>query len=169
MVKYVKEDTSVVFSEIPDEITLAINISNCPHHCKGCHSPYLRKDIGDELTEEVLDKLIEDNDGVTCVCFMGEGNDVEGIIALALHIKFKYLDKIKTALYFGGEEFYPTDYKLDSQLAFDYIKVGPYKEECGPINKETTNQRLYKIEKTQWSAISFVYKWVDITNKFWKK
>ena len=47
MIKYVPEDTSVVFLEIPDEICCAINISNCPHRCDGCHSQYLRKDIGD--------------------------------------------------------------------------------------------------------------------------
>lgn len=44
MLKYV--DARVVFQEIPDEITLAINISNCPCHCKGCHSQYLAEDIG---------------------------------------------------------------------------------------------------------------------------
>ena len=39
MLKYV--DTKVVFAEVPDEVTLAINISNCPCHCDGCHSEYL--------------------------------------------------------------------------------------------------------------------------------
>ena len=47
MLKYV--DTKVVFQEIPDEITLAINISNCPCHCPGCHSSYLAEDIGNAL------------------------------------------------------------------------------------------------------------------------
>ena len=173
MVKYVKEDTSVVFSEIPDEVTLAINISNCPHHCKGCHSPYLRKDIGEELTTEVLDELIKKNDGITCVCFMGEGNDVEGIIALALYVKQKYGVKYKLALYYGGEFFNPTLYHLDSQFAFDYIKVGPYKEECGPINKKTTNQKLYRIVNRYigdncFGTSCYEYTWIDITDKFWK-
>lgn len=39
MLKYV--DTAIVFSEIPDEVTLAINISGCPNKCKNCHSQYL--------------------------------------------------------------------------------------------------------------------------------
>ena len=34
-------DTQVTFSEFPDEIALCINISNCPWHCPGCHSPEL--------------------------------------------------------------------------------------------------------------------------------
>ena len=48
MIKYT--DTQIVFSEIPDEITLAINISNCQNNCPGCHSPYLKQNIGKELT-----------------------------------------------------------------------------------------------------------------------
>ena len=45
MLKYV--DTLVTFSEIPDEITLCINISNCPCKCPGSHSSYLAQDIGE--------------------------------------------------------------------------------------------------------------------------
>ena len=47
MLKYV--DTLVSFQEVPDEISLCINISNCPCHCDGCHSPYLADDIGEYL------------------------------------------------------------------------------------------------------------------------
>lgn len=43
--KYV--DTKIVFQELPNEITLAINISGCPCACIGCHSSYLSQDIGD--------------------------------------------------------------------------------------------------------------------------
>ena len=45
MLKYV--NTGIVFQEIPDEVTLAINISNCPCHCPGCHSKFLWEDGGD--------------------------------------------------------------------------------------------------------------------------
>ena len=69
MIKYV--DTLVTFSEVPDEITLCINISNCICHCKNCHSSYLAEDIGEELTFKALDTLIKNNNGITCVAFMG--------------------------------------------------------------------------------------------------
>ena len=36
MLKYV--NTGIVFQEIPDEVTLAVNISGCPCRCHGCHS-----------------------------------------------------------------------------------------------------------------------------------
>ena len=57
MLKYV--DTLVGFREIPDEISLCINISNCPNNCEGCHSSYLKKDIGTPLTYIELKNLLK--------------------------------------------------------------------------------------------------------------
>ena len=79
MIKYIEGDTQVTFLEVPDEISLTINISNCQCKCVGCHSPYLRENIGDELTEDEIDELISKNDGITCVTLMGEGNDKESL------------------------------------------------------------------------------------------
>ena len=66
MLKYA--DYDIVFQEIPNEVSLAINISNCPNHCIGCHSPYLMNDVGDVLDEQSL-QLLMDKYGhdVTCV------------------------------------------------------------------------------------------------------
>ena len=70
MLKYT--DYDIVFQEIPDEVTLAINLSNCPNRCKGCHSPYLQQNVGEALTEENLSILLQKyGKAVTCVCFMG--------------------------------------------------------------------------------------------------
>lgn len=168
MVKYIKEETTVVFSEIPDEITLAVNISNCPHHCKGCHSPYLRKDIGEELNFKAIDSLIEKNDGITCFCFMGEGNDPKSLKEAILYIKEKH-PNLKIGLYSGSE-------KIDDDFYWNnlnYLKIGPYDELSGPLNKETTNQRMYYGgQYFSWYCIvdGIVRKgWKDITSKFWKK
>lgn len=152
MIKHVVEDLSVVFSEIPDEITIAFNISNCQNCCVGCHSPYLQKDLGEELTQERLGSYIEKNSGITCVCFMGEGKDQEALINLASYIHDVY-PNIKVALYSGRQEVEEPIYDV-----FDYVKVGPYIEEFGPLNFRTTNQRLYK---------KFGDTWEDITYKFW--
>ena len=67
--KYV--DTKIVFQELPNEITLAINISGCPCACIGCHSSYLSQDIGELLTKEALQQLIRKNKGITAILFMG--------------------------------------------------------------------------------------------------
>ena len=57
MLKYV--ETLITFSEFPDEISLCINISNCPNACVNCHSSYLKEDIGTILDYKELDKLID--------------------------------------------------------------------------------------------------------------
>ena len=66
MIKYVPQLTSVVMEEIPDRVTLAVEISHCRGNCPGCHSPFLKEDIGEELTAQIIDALVRDNFGVDC-------------------------------------------------------------------------------------------------------
>ena len=95
MLKYANFD--IVFQEVPDEVTLAINISNCPNQCVGCHSQYLWYDVGDVLDKEALDELVDKyKSGITCVCFMGGDADPYDVANLAMHVKNKYKD-MKTA------------------------------------------------------------------------
>ena len=157
MLKYV--DTKVTFSEVPDEITLCINVSGCPCNCKGCHSSYLAEDIGTELTEEELGGLLARNKGISCISFMGGDANPSDVNSLSKFVRANY-PELKTAWYSGRQEL-SGDIKL---INFDYIKLGPYTEELGPLNSKTTNQRMYKIVK-QTSTCELV----DITNKFWKK
>ena len=155
MVKFV--DTMVTFSEFPDEISLCINISNCPCFCTGCHSPYLSEDIGTLLTMRKLKELIEKNEGITCVGFMGGDAEPHYINTLAQQVKES--TDLKVGWYSGRQEL---DRSINPKW-FDYIKLGPYKEEKGPIDNPNTNQRMFKIEHTKFSDIS-----KNITNKFWK-
>ena len=80
--KYV--NTQIVFQEIPNEVSLAINISNCPCKCLNCHSSYLAEDIGEELNIESLSNLIFKNKGITCICFMGGDAQPEYLNKLAI-------------------------------------------------------------------------------------
>ena len=157
--KYV--DIAVTFAEIPDETTLAINISNCPCHCEGCHSSYLANDIGTILTESELKKLITGNDGVTCVCFMGGDADPARVNHLAAFIREEFPD-LKIGWYSGRPELSTEINKLN----FDYLKIGPYMKAFGPLNERTTNQRLYKVEHGYSTSKCIVMR--DITSKFWK-
>ena len=94
----------VVFEEIPNEITLAINITNCP-----------------------------------CL---------------------KYGLKLKVGWYSGRDNIS----QFVDLAHFDYVKIGHYDEERGSLDKETTNQILYKVCREgdkQWVE--------DITHMFWKK
>lgn len=159
MLKYV--DTKVVFQEIPDEITLAINISNCPCQCKGCHSPYLAEDIGTELTFSEIKRLIKNNSGISCIAFMGGDIEPKRVDALASFVTNH--SQLKVAWYSGRQEL-SKDIELRN---FDYIKLGPYIEEKGPLSSRTTNQRLYKVEPFD-DIVPGDYCLIDITDKFWK-
>lgn len=152
MLKYV--DTKVVFAEVPDEVTLAINISNCPCQCKGCHSSYLAQDIGEPLDLQHLTNLIDSNKGITCVCIMGGDANPSEVDDIAQDIK-EYYPELKVGWYSGRQEL-SKDIELSN---FDAIKLGPYKEEFGPLNSRTTNQRFYKVSDGEL---------IDITSKFWK-
>lgn len=154
MLKYV--DTKVVFQEVPGEITLSINISNCPCHCKGCHSAYLADDIGEPLTEEALDALIKNNTGITCVALMGGDADPHEVERLSSIVKQNH--KLKVAWYSGRDNIY-----IDLS-DIDFVKVGPYKEECGPLNVDTTNQVFYRVIHMSTGK----NKLYDITYKFRK-
>lgn len=157
MLKYV--DTRVVFAEIPDEITLAVNISNCPCKCEGCHSSYLAEDIGEVLIEKKIDELITRNRGISCIALMGGDSDYQELNRLAHYIREHW--DIKIAWYSGRQEL---DKNID--LAnFDYIKLGPYIKSFGPLNSKTTNQRFYTIV---YDPVDEDYSMVDITHKFWK-
>lgn len=151
MLKYL--NTQVTFAEVPDEITLCINITGCKNGCKNCHSSYLAKDIGKLLNWDSLNALIYINTGISCVAFMGGDNDPKVVNRLAEKVKSLGL---KTAWYSGRQEL-SKDINLEY---FDYIKLGPYMEEFGPLNSRTTNQRMYKVHDCELE---------DITSKFWKE
>lgn len=165
MIRYQTYD--VVFSEIPDETSLVFNITNCPFSCEGCHSPHLRANIGQELTADVIFALLDKYPDVTCVLFMGHGNDLLELVQLAGQINLDSVllgsaDYKKIALYTGIDDLNTVlGITGDLYAIFDYIKVGKYDTEKGPLTDPNTNQKLYQydVEKGEWS---------DITYKFWK-
>ncbi|MBP5381291.1 MAG: anaerobic ribonucleoside-triphosphate reductase activating protein [Bacteroidaceae bacterium] len=155
MLKFV--DTKEVFAEIPDEITLAISISGCPIRCKGCHSKYLWEDVGDELTVEVLSQMLESHVGVTCVCFMGGDNDPAEVNRLAAWTKQH--SGMNIAWYSGRDEI-ADEIELCN---FDYLKIGRYDAERGPLNTKGTNQILWRVRHADGKN-----ELEDSTHRFWK-
>ena len=144
----------IVFSEIPDEITLEIGITNCPFSCEGCHSPFLQADVGVPLDIYELQVLLDVNRGISCVLFSGGDADYHAVEQLARFSK-SYNPELKTAWY-SGREAIPGDFDIGY---FDYIKVGPYIKDLGGLKSPIPNQRLYKVVN---GALE------DITDKFWK-
>lgn len=151
MLKYIT--TAITFAEIPDEITLCINITGCPNRCPGCHSPFLWENKGKDLSQRTLEQFIKENSGISCVCLMGGDQDpfIINLLGEVIHKTGK-----KSAWYSGKEEISP---EIDLKN-FDFIKVGPYIEELGGLDNPITNQKFYKVVGTTLE---------DITYKFWKK
>ncbi len=155
MLKYV--NSGIVFQEIPDEVTLSVNISNCPCRCPGCHSQYLWGDIGKPLTEAVIDSFIEEyGKDITCIALMGGDAEPESVNNIAQYVH-QHHPQLKVAWYSGRTRIVSVINRSD----FDYIKIGPYIKHLGSLREKTTNQRLYK----RMNDDSFV----DITARFWKK
>lgn len=145
--KYLGYD--IVFQEIPNEITLAINISGCPNRCNGCHSEYLWNYEGAYISDDI-DVLLDKYGGyISCVCFMGGDQNQKELKYLLSIIKIR---GIKTALYSGNDKLDNICSDIIGQL--DYIKIGRYIEELGGLDKETTNQVLYKIKSGEFIDIT---------------
>jgi anaerobic ribonucleoside-triphosphate reductase activating protein len=136
---------TVVFQEVPDEISLAINISGCPYKCRGCHSQYLWEYEGNFVSED-LDILLDKYKGyITCVCFMGGDQNIEELRTLLERVKNAGLT---TCLYTGCEKLYDLKQILD---VCDYVKCGKYDERLLVDNNiqygvklASSNQRMYK-------------------------
>ncbi len=146
-------DYDIVFQEVPDETTLALNLSGCPHRCEGCHSAYLQQDVGEPLTTEVIDRLLARYSGVTCVGLMGGDGDLQAVEQMAAYI---HTLGLRTAWYTGRTTL-PDGWHLEH---FDYIKIGPYIKALGGLKSQKTNQRLYRVTDGNME---------DITVRFRKK
>ena len=88
------------------------------------------------------------------MAFMGGDSDPGRINTLASFLRV-HRYPVKIAWYSGRQEL---SKEIDLQN-FDFIKLGSYKEEFGPLNSRTTNQRFYKVSDGEL---------INITSKFWK-
>lgn len=133
----------IVFTEIPGEVTLALNLSECPNRCRGCHSPHLRESVGEVLDDGLMAGLLgQYGTSVTCVCFMGGDGDPAEVARLAGYVRDSSESRLKTGWYSGRAQL-PPEFESGN---FDFIKLGPYVPELGGLNSPTTNQKFYRIE-----------------------
>ena len=153
MLRYYNYD--IVFQEIPNEVTLAVNITNCPNRCKGCHSPHLQKDIGEELNEERITSFMDKYaSAITCFCFMGGDAEPQQVSILANFVHVHY-PEIKVAWYSGCTKL---PERFDTRY-FQYIKLGSYDEKLGNMKSETCNQHLFQIQQDGcMKDISYLFK-----------
>ena len=148
--------SAIVLQEVPDEVSLAINISGCTHKCPGCHSQYLWDDDGDSAIVEMGKMIDRYLPYLSCICFMGGDQDQNELIVMC---KIAHAEHLKTCLYTGYNSMSDLIKPLLEEL--DYVKIGSFIQEKGPLTSPSTNQRMYKKNVNGG--------WTDITDRFWTK
>ena len=135
----------VTLQEVPNEISLVINISGCPYKCKGCHSQYLWEYDGEYISKELKDILDFYEGMITCVCFMGGNQNTQELLE---HLKAIKKKNLKTCLYSGCESLNDVEILLPH---LDWVKIGRYNESFRTddniqygIKLATSNQHIYK-------------------------
>lgn len=140
MLKYTK--TYIGLLEVPGEVSLVIEISQCPFNCRGCKTPELRTSAGKYLFEDVLRYLIDSaNKSITCLCFKGGDVEPYTVNSLASYVRKNY--PYMHIAWLSGD-IGPSIF-MEYQN-FDYLKFGKYDKKLGDITSPNTNQRLYKVE-----------------------
>ena len=153
MLRYI--DTDIVFQELPDEVTLAVNLSGCPCRCPGCHSTHLWHEGGEVLDGETVDCMLSrQKQEVTCLSLMGGDAQPQEVNRLAQWVRQRH-PKLHIA-WWSGRTLLSPQVSLNN---FDYIKLGPYLKHLGPLKSRTTNQRLYRVVDGTLH---------DITSRFWR-
>lgn len=129
---------TIGFKELPNEVSLIVELSDCENNCKGCHSPHLRGNYGTPVTElySVISKYEKH---ITAICFLGHGGELQQdqFTRLLTNTKFLY-PNIKLGLYSGLD-----DLITRFMPYLEYYKVGKYIEEFGGLESPSTNQIMY--------------------------
>ena len=138
MLKYLEFGLSHL--EVPGERSISIYISGCDNHCPNCHYPELQSpDEGLPLKKHISDIIELYRSQASCVCFLGEGaNTEEDREELVNHAVAAGRAGLKTCLYSGRDTLIEPWMQV-----FDYIKLGSYKEQFGPLSSPKTNQRMF--------------------------
>jgi len=125
---------SVVFQEVPNEISLCFSITGCKVGCKGCHSTELWDDNnGFELTNlKFIQWLNKYKNLISCVVFFGGEWQANSLIEkLMIANNFG----LKTCLYSGRDHL---DINISQHLT--YLKTGDWQAQLGGLESTKTNQ-----------------------------
>jgi len=125
---------SVVFQEVPNEISLCFSITGCKVGCKGCHSTELwQEKNGIALSNQSFIQWLKKYQGlISCVVFFGGEWQSSALIEKLLIAKNFGL---KTCLYSGEKHI-----SLNISQRLDFLKTGAWQPNLGGLDSITTNQ-----------------------------
>ena len=154
MLKYA--EIALSYREVPNEISLCIYLSGCKQNCENCHYLELKQiDYGEWLHLHYTDIIDLYLTQATCVCFLGEGQGSKAEIEeLSQYAVYANKLGLKTGLYCGRDAI------IEPWMErFDYLKLGSYQPNFGPLDAPSTNQRMYRKSENGY---------IDITSMFWE-
>jgi anaerobic ribonucleoside-triphosphate reductase activating protein len=125
---------TVVFQEVPNEISLCFSITGCKIGCSGCHSTELwDENKGKPLCNKRFKQLLKRYQGlITCVLFLGGEWHANALIEKLIIAKHFAL---KTCLYSGLDHI---STNISNHLT--YLKTGAWNASLGGLESKNTNQ-----------------------------
>lgn len=134
-------------------VRVALFVSGCSHHCKGCHNPESwNEDNGKEFTQEVKEKLFSliDRDYIDGLTLTGGDplycNNIKDIAQLCYEFKQRFPNK--TIWLYTGFKF--EEIKSLKFLAFvDVVVDGEFVQELRDVTlpfRGSTNQKLIRVK-----------------------
>ena len=130
---------SIVFQEVPNEISLCFSITGCKVGCKGCHSTELwQEDYGMKLTNiNFTTWLNKYKSLISCVVFFGgewqEAALIEKLIIAKNH-------GLITCLYSGQQHI-----NINISQHLNFLKTGAWRAELGGLDSPITNQTFRNV------------------------
>ena len=132
-------EPSVVFQEVPGEISLCFSITGCKLACNGCHSTELwDQHNGEPLTNQRFKLWLNKyHNLISCVVFFGGEWQANALIDKLIIAKNNGL---KTCLYSGLNT-------IDSNIRqhLDYLKTGAWQADLGGLDSQNTNQTFIEL------------------------
>ncbi|WDE10102.1 anaerobic ribonucleoside-triphosphate reductase activating protein [Thalassomonas haliotis] len=130
---------TIVFQEVPGEISLCFSITGCKLGCHGCHSTELwNENNGEALSKQSFHHYLAQYAGLlSCVVFFGGEWQAPQLIE---KLKIARSLGLKTCLYSGQQHI---DISISEHLT--YLKTGKWDPKRGGLDNPGTNQAFFDL------------------------
>lgn len=108
------------------------------------------------MGDRLLSLLLDYEDFVTCVCFMGGDQHLDDLQEQCFSVRIHF-PNLKLAIYTGADSMTALG---ETAALFDYIKIGHYDDALGGLDHPATNQRMFR--RNADGTLE------DITSVFWR-
>lgn len=134
--------TEVSFAEVPDEISLLVNVAGCDLNCPGCHWNEIQdKKIFNFTIDDLMAEIDKNLPLITTVCFMGGEWHHRQLLSMLRATRERNLS---TCLYTGKKSV-----TCDLKDNLDFLKTGKWIASRGGLDAETTNQVFMDLNKNE--------------------